>query len=103
MGMDQFQIFDQWKNWTEILKKTNLIVTSRPGISFPKKLTDFPKDLKPHIRKRLSKEVSLKTSEKKIYFCPLKDMDISSSYIRERLRIGKEVDHLLPSVVDFVY
>lgn len=100
MGLDQFYIFDKWKNFKSILEKTNLIVTSRPGLSFPKKLTDFPKGLRAFIKKRSAKEVSLKCSEKKIYFCALKDMDISSSYIRKRLKEGKEVSHLLTKEVD---
>jgi len=100
MGLDQFYIFDRWKNFENILKKTNLIITSRPGISFPKKTTKFPDGLKPFIQKKLLKEISLAISEKKIYFCPLKDMDISSSDIRQRLKEGKEVSHLLPKAVD---
>ena len=100
MGLDQFYIFDRWKNFKEILKKTNLIVTSRPGLSFPQKIVDCPKGLKPLIKERLSKEVTLKFTDKKIYFCALKDMDISSAYIRQRLREGKEAAHLLPKAVD---
>ena len=100
MGLDQFYIFDLWKNFMSILKKTNLIVTSRPGLSFPEKLSDFPKGLKPLIKKRSSKEVSLKFSEKKIYFCNLKDMDISSQYIRQRLKEGKEATYLIPKTMD---
>ena len=100
MGLDQFYIFDCWKNFTEILKKTNLIVTSRPGMSFPKKAADFPKGISPLIKQRLSKEFSLKSSEKKIYFCTLKDMDIGSLYIRQRLKEGKDVDYLLPKMLD---
>lgn len=95
MGLDQFYIFDQWKNFTDILKKSNLIVTSRPGVLFPGRLTDFPKGIRPLFEKRLQKEILLK-SGKKIYFCALKDMDISSSYIRKRLQEGKAVDHLIP-------
>ena len=100
MGLDQFLIFDRWKNFADILKKTHLIVTSRPGISFPKTKTSFSDGVKPFIKKKLSKEISLTISEKKIYFCPLKDMDISSSDIRQRLKEGKEVSHLLPKAVD---
>ena len=100
MGLDQFFLFDLWKHFTEILKKANLIVTSRQSLSFPKKPSDFPEGLRPLIKNRLPKEISLKSSEKKIYFCPLKDMDIDSSHIRQRLREGKEVNHLIPKEVD---
>ena len=100
MGLDQFYIFDRWKNFASILKKTNLIVTSRPGLSFPRKASDFPKGLRLLIKKKLDREVILKLTRKKVYFCSLKDMDISSSYIRQRLQEGKEVSHLLPKAVD---
>ena len=101
MGLDQFYIFDRWKNFKEILKKTNLIVTSRPGLVFPQKAMDCPKGLKPLIKKRLSKEMTLTFTAKTIYFCALKDMDISSAYIRQRFREGKEAAHLLPKSVDW--
>ena len=99
MGLDQFYIFDQWRNFKDILKKTNLIVTSRPGRAFPQKLADFPKGLQPLIKKRLTTKLFLKGTDKKIYFCALKDMDISSSHIKQRLREGKETAHLLPPAV----
>ncbi len=122
MGLDQFHIFDQWKNWTDILKKTNLIVTSRPGAVFPQTASSLPKakhpascrlspavfpqtasglprGLKPLIKKKTRDEISLRAPAQKIYFCPLKDMDISSSDIRQRLQEGKETEHLLPQAI----
>ena len=99
MGLDQFYIFDKWKNFTDILKKSNLIVTSRPGSLFPKRLTSFPRGIRPLIEKRLKKEIFLK-SGKKIHFCFLKDMDITSSYIRQRLQERKAVHHLIPKDLD---
>lgn len=99
MGLDQFFIFDRWKRFEEILKRTNLIVTSRPGVLFPQKLSEFPKGLRSLIKKRMSKQVSLKKGFKRIYFCALKDMDISSSHIKKRIKEGKEVSHLLPEPV----
>ena len=100
MGVDQFHIFDRWKNFKEILKTANLIVTSRPGMPFPKKKSEFPSGVQPFIEKRLLTKVNLKISKKKIYFCELKDMDIASSYIRKRLKEKKEVNHLIPQTVD---
>ena len=107
MGLDQFYIFDQWKNYEKILQKTNLIVTSRPGVQFPKKLSDLPSVLKSIVKSKKSNRITLKTHSKQkekggksIYFCELKDMDISSSDIKKRLRTGKEFSHLLPKEVD---
>ena len=110
MGLDQFYIFDQWKNYEEILQKINLIVTSRPGTQFPKKLSDLPQGLKPMVKTRKPDFITLKPLKKlsktkkragkAIYFCELKDMDISSSDIKKRLLEGKEFSYLLPQKVD---
>lgn len=127
MGLDQFYTFDKWKHFEKILQKTNLIVTSYPGQCFPLKRDHFPKGLKPLIKKSPSKfipssvlsknpssqsfpfffvksesasNLKPKSTSRKIYFCSLKDMDISSSYVRQRLRERKEVSHLLPKAVD---
>ena len=102
MGLDQFYQLHKWKNFKEILSLTHLIVTSRPGQNFPKKGTDFPKDLKALIKlpkKYPVKTLSLKDSSKKIYFFQLKDMDISSSDLQKRIKEGKEFSHFLPKVI----
>ena len=110
IGLDQFYIFDQWKNYEKILQKINLIVTSRPGILFPKKLSVFPQGLKNIIKKKTSNQALLKPikdssknssqNTKSIHFCLLKDMDISSSDIRHRLFEKREFSHLVPKEVD---
>ena len=109
MGLDQFYAFDQWKNYEKILQKTNLIVTSRPGAYFPKKTSDLPQGLRRIVKFRKQYPMALKPinfSNKKtpmgkiIYFCELKDMDISSSDVKKRLSDGKEYAHLLPKEVD---
>ncbi|MCZ0932973.1 MAG: nicotinate (nicotinamide) nucleotide adenylyltransferase [Oligoflexia bacterium] len=107
IGLDQFYIFDQWKNYERILQKTDLIVTSRPRAQFPKRLSDLPLGLKALVKTRKSDHIVLKPvkdlskrKNKTIYFCKLKDMDISSSDIKKRLLEGKEFSHLLPKEVD---
>ena len=107
MGLDQFYIFDQWKNYEKILQKVNLIVTSRPGSRFPKSASDLPNGLKSLVKFRKSetitlapKKLSKQKTQKNIYFCELNDMDISSSDIKKRLNEGKEFSYLLPKEVD---
>jgi len=99
MGLDQFYIFDQWKNYEDILKKSHLIVTSRPGLIFPKKQSELPKKLQRLFKKKevlkSYQKLSLKQAYKDIFFVPLKDMDISSSDIRKRIKKGQTISHLL--------
>lgn len=107
MGLDQFCIFDLWKNYDEILKKSNLIVTSRPGFRFPKKRSDYPKKIQSFVKSRFLKEepllgvkkISYEKPYKNIYFFPLKDMDISSSDIRRRVKDKNGISHLTPQEV----
>ena len=108
MGLDQFSIFEQWKNYDELLKKSHLIVTSRPGLKFPKRRSDFPKTLQSFVKSSYLKEgllngvkkISYEGEYKNIFFLPLKDMDISSSDIRQRVRNNNMISHLLPQEVD---
>lgn len=109
MGLDQFYLLNQWKNYKTILQKINLIVTSRPGNQFPTKISDFPLGLKEIIKNKKSDYVELKPIKssskdkvqegKHIYFCKLRDMDISSSDVKSRLLKGKEFSHLLSTEV----
>ena len=99
LGMDQFEKLDEWKNVPKILKKSHLIVTSRPGSSaFPKKKQDLPECLRERALASSFKETLTLKGLKDICFCALKkDQDISSSLIRERAGKGLSLNHLVPS------
>ncbi len=99
IGFDQLKIFDQWKNFAKILEQTNLIVTSRLKTPFFNKISEFPKKMQKHLKRKYGSKVFLKNSTKIIYFCQLKDKNISSSLVRDRLRSGKSIKHLVPSTV----
>ena len=105
MGLDQFLIFDQWKNYENILKKTHLIVTSRPRLQFPQKRSEFSKKLQPFIKnaslKSLEKikKISYKQGFKDIYFLALNDKDISSCDIRQKIKNKESISHLIPQKI----
>ncbi|MEQ1665230.1 MAG: nicotinate (nicotinamide) nucleotide adenylyltransferase, partial [Bdellovibrionales bacterium] len=42
IGADQFSVFDQWSKFKDILKISNLIITSRPGFELPKNKQESP-------------------------------------------------------------
>ena len=100
MGLDQFSTFDLWKNGTRILRHANLIVTSRPSAQFPKKPTELPLVIQLVFKARSSEKILLKKPFRSIYFCSLKDRDISSSLIKNRLKNCQTITHLVPPAVD---
>ena len=99
IGLDQFKIFDQWKNFSSILKKINLIVTSRSKDKMPKKISDCPQGLKPLLKRKSLNKILLKDSEKVIHLCSIKNIDISSSLIREKIAAKQSIKNLVPSAV----
>ena len=102
LGLDQFQIWDQWKKTAQILKKSHLIVTSRPGKEFPLLKNNLPKSLHKEIFS-FSKEFLTLKNKKNIYFCQLKDQNISSTLIREKLKKGSSVCAFIsPSVLAYI-
>lgn len=102
IGMDQFENFNHWKNFSKILACGHLIVTSRPGVDLPTKLQEFPMGLVDEIEDFDGQEGLLK-SGKGLFFVQLEDVDISSTEIRKRFRDKTSVHDLLPrSVSDYV-
>ena len=79
IGMDQFVVFDKWNNYEQILKKVQLLVCHRTGVSCEN-----------------INSSSIKKFCKKIHYMKLDNMDVSSSDIRQRLQKVLPVDHLLP-------
>lgn len=99
IGLDQFNSFDQWKDYKEILNISHLIVISRPGFSFPLNKSSFPLGLQ-NLIEDFDGYQSLAKSGKLIHFLRLQDTDISSSEIRKKLKIGQAVDKFLSLQVE---
>ena len=95
MGADNFLEFPKWKNFDELLKLANFVVTTRPGTTLSSDETDLPKDLAVHVKKNEENVLKLKTGMT-ISFVELDDMDISSTEIRKRLRIDHDVKEFIP-------
>lgn len=100
MGADSFQELDLWKDYEEILKKTNLIVTTRPNTLLPLTVNEFPEKLQHFISEfDFSGVAKLKTG-RLIHFIQLQDLDISSSQVRKKIQAGRAVDSSLSMEVE---
>jgi nicotinate-nucleotide adenylyltransferase len=73
MGSDNLDNFHKWKNYETILKNFGIFVYPRPGFE----------------KTRSAAHPNIKITE-----APL--MEISSTFIREAIRQGKDVRHFLP-------
>lgn len=99
MGLDSFSEFDQWKNFEEIIKMTNLLVVSRPPHRRPFGIEDLPKGLRPHIHSYERGFAMLKT-ERTIEFVSIQTEDISSTVIRKKLKSGKNLSTMIDMDVE---
>jgi len=96
LGVDAFLGLPTWHEWREILRLAHLIVMSRPGYSL-----DFPALLQ---REWEQRKVEDPTSLAKMpggamYFQPVVQLEISSSFIRTSLAKGRDPRYLLPDSV----
>jgi len=102
IGMDQLEQFDQWKNYEEILNRVDLIVTSRPGLQFPKILRQFPKGIAALIED-FDGHVAMLKNGRSIYLIQLDDVEASSSEIRKKIRLAQPIHGLVPApVADYI-
>lgn len=99
IGLDQFATFDTWKDFDKILKLSNVVVTSRPGYNFPLGKKDFPAGFHASISEFDGYQCLLE-SGRWIHFIRLNDIDISSTEVRRRLKIGQSTDKYLTLAVE---
>ncbi len=85
-GVDCLMELASWKNVSTILELCNLVVFIRPGYNDAEILNQ---------KEKVEKEFN-----KKIILLDLPQMDISSSYIRERIEEGKNISYLVPYSVN---
>ncbi len=82
MGSDNLYYIHKWKNFTELIKDYKIIVYPRPG---------YPMD-----REKLQVLIDYKEQFEEVN-APL--MEISSSFIRNAIKAGKNISHFLPENV----
>lgn len=99
IGADNFEDLSSWKDYKKILKEINIVVTTRPGYDIPENENDFPDYLTGLIGESDFGAVEL-TTGRSIEFLTLDDLDISSSELRKKLRVGRPVEKFLPLSVE---
>jgi nicotinate-nucleotide adenylyltransferase len=107
LGMDTFRDFSSWKNCAEILRKTRLVIATRPGYSndlTPKTLQammdNLPFSYQLHRQTNEVQTYLCRETEKTLIFCDIEPLDISSSEIRERIKCGLSVKKMLPPEIE---
>lgn len=98
IGLDAFAALDSWRRWQALIELAHLVVMTRPGWSMD--------DIKSPELQRLVREH--RTDDWKhchhqssgcVIFCPVTQLNISSTGIRQKLLAGKDIRYLLPDTV----
>ncbi|HBF36904.1 MAG TPA: nicotinic acid mononucleotide adenylyltransferase [Firmicutes bacterium] len=85
LGFDSLLGLNTWKNYRQILDETQLIAALRPGFPILQYDQDWPDFLKSY-RQRIH-----------ILKAPL--IDISATWLRNELKLGRSIRYLVPDVV----
>jgi nicotinate-nucleotide adenylyltransferase len=93
LGDDAFRAFASWRDPTGILAIANIAVMQRPGV-----VRETPPQLETLLAGRTRSRLDPKRSGQ-VVFCPVTQLDIASSDIRQRIREDRSVDFLLPAAV----
>ena len=102
LGLDQFELFDQWKEFSEILELVNLTVVFRPNLVLPKQLEDLPSGIQGFVVD-FSPQKILLASGREIVFLTQGGLETSAAAIRKKLQAGKTPQQdLSKPVVDFI-
>jgi nicotinate-nucleotide adenylyltransferase len=99
IGADNFETFSEWKDYKKILEEVNLVVTTRPGYEIPETEDEWPDYLNGMVAESDFGALEL-TTGRSVEFITLEDLDISSSELRKKLRVGRPVEKYLPLSVE---
>lgn len=99
IGADNFETFSQWKDYKKLLELVNIVVTTRPGFQIPENEKECPDYLSTFVADSDFGTLEL-TTGRSIEFITLNDLDISSSELRKKLRLGRPTEKFLPLAVE---
>lgn len=102
LGIDTFTHFEHWKDFQTILEKCNILVTSRFGHHLPLSKENLPQPIQNLVADYDHHFVFLKNGTT-IQFIQLDDINVSSSEIRKKLRLGRKAEEHLPlGLIDYI-
>jgi nicotinate-nucleotide adenylyltransferase len=99
VGADKFDELSEWKNFPEIIKEANLIITSRPGFHLPADQDELPEFIKKEVLEFDFNFIELKTG-RNVQFVKIEDVKVSATELRKWIRIGKSVSKWVPLSVE---
>jgi nicotinate-nucleotide adenylyltransferase len=99
LGLDTFEEFGSWKEYSKILENANLVVVTRPGCHIPHSVEELPSAIKPLVAAFDFNFVEL-TSGRSIQFVSLNDVEISGAELRKKIRAGRGTEKFLPLSVE---
>lgn len=98
-GADKFEEFPDWKDPKAILEIANLIVASRPGFDLPSETEELPKFFQ-KLTKDFDFNIVELTTGRRIEFITIEDVEVSSTELRKKLRVGRPVEKFVPLAVE---
>jgi nicotinate-nucleotide adenylyltransferase len=106
IGIDAFIEIETWKMPKKLIELCHFIVMTRPCSSNLNSITKLPFYINKRAVFDIEKEKMINYNEpdKNIIVVPVRNIDLSSSNIRGRIRIGKSIKYLVPeNVRTFIY
>lgn len=102
VGLDAFAALDSWHRWQELIGLAHLVVMTRPGWS----MQDISSpDLQTLVSDHRVDDLAFCNNQAAecVIFCPVTEMAISSTGLRQQLQTGRNVRFLLPeSVIELI-
>jgi len=109
MGLDAFADTHNWKSAASLLRGSDFIVISRPGLEPEKTVAGLEKKLRAKQKgvgfsttdaSPCGHALKLSGSRHSIHLCAARQMDVSSTAIRQKIRAGKSIKYLVPKAVE---
>lgn len=109
MGLDAFADSHNWRSAGALLKSCNFIVISRPGLDPDAAVSDLESKLRSKRRgvrftsvesSPCGRAMRVENSNYIIHLCGARQVDVSSTAIRRKIRLGESIKYLVPKPVE---
>lgn len=113
IGVDTFENFSSWKNFEQILTQSNVVITTRSGVSFQDLKRYIPSELKAYMMEDISvifnsatKKIGkvLLATGKYLYFVEVPSIFVSSTELRKSVATSKNTcpEYLPENVLSYI-